>query len=675
MKKLITFTLLTLLLFSPIFQMEAQASDIKGHQMENELQYWIDRNVILVDEKGNYNPRKAVTRGEFASYITRALSLPTSTKYKFKDLNANSTRTIEIQNAAGAGILSGYPDGTFKADDKITRQHMAGMMLKAMRHMELPVQKSNFKFKDSSKISANFVEAVSAAYNLNIISGDHRKDGVYFNPRDNATIAHASAFLFRMIVAANALKPTEPVEPSEPSVPVIPPVVTPDVDPEVFKVSSISGGQVTPTTALYRTYEDALAAYNASSSIKAIVKNNKIIKIKSGKAFSSENPKQYTSLYSNSTFSKEVTYIQKGRELNYIGSSADHVIIELGGITFYAKPAEVDLVPTDLVKGSDSYKVEADGVLYHSTYNNLTKTYGVYSIGPAAPTMGIGKSYTSLDGVHFNEVGSKNTITHYPYFQFQSVRQSTSYSGAELDYFITEALKDRQNTGISRYKDASTKSKLIGLGTYLKSMEQTHRVNALFILATAVHESDYGMSSNAQTKNNIFGIQVFDSSPDKGAIYERPENSINAFITRYANLKYADPLGEHSFGAVPGNKVVGFNVKYASDPNWGSKIAGHMWRIDTILGKKDYKQVNLGHINYTGPVGVNVRTSPDPMSAKIFSYKAKDPGANAAFGYPVVIVDETVGSDGYKWYQVLADSNPPSEFGWIRSDLINRMIQ
>ena len=100
-----------------------------------------------------------------------------------------------------------------------------------------------------------------------------------------------------------------------------------------------------------------------------------------------------------------------------------------------------------------------------------------------------------------------------------------------------------------------TKSKLIGLGNYLKAIEETHRVNALFILATAIHESDYGISENALTKNNIFGIQVFDSSPDKGAMYERPENSINAFINEYMNKNYANPLGGYSYGAVPGNKV------------------------------------------------------------------------------------------------------------------------
>ncbi|WP_318618237.1 S-layer homology domain-containing protein [Sporosarcina sp. YIM B06819] len=668
MKKLVTFTLLTLLLFSPLFQTEAFASDVDKHQMETELNYWIAKGVIKADAKGNYNPNKAVTRGEFASYIARALELPASTKYTFKDLKANSNLTIEIQNAAGAGILSGYPDGTFKPNDKITRQHMAGMMNKALRYLELPVDTTVFKFKDSKKITANFVDAVSASVNLNIIRGDHRKDGVYFNPKDNATIAHASAFLFRMFAAVDKLKPTVPSEPSNPIEPSVP-----GVNPEVYKVSTISNGQLTPTTAEYKTYEDALAAYNASSSVRAIVKNNKVLNIKEGRAFGSENKRQVTTLYRDSTLRNEVTYVQKGREMKYIGSGPDHVIVEVAGATLYARTSEVDLIPTELVTGYDFYEVGQDGLLYHNTYNQIEKVRGVYSIGQAPSAMQAGKKYTSFDGVHFVEMGTKNSVTYYPYFQFQSVRQPTSYSAAELDSYINNMLKDRENTGIARYQGATTLSKLIGLGDYLKSIEETHRVNAMFILATAIHESDYGMSGNAQTKNNIFGIQVFDSTPESGATYLHPMNSIDAFITRYINLNYANPLGAHANGAVPGNKAVGFTMKYASDPNWGAKVAGHMWRIDSFLGQRDYKQANLGRIIYTGPVGVNVRTSPDPLSAKLFSYKHKDPGYNAAFGYPVIIIEETVGSDGYVWYKVLSDANPPSDYGWIRSDLVERV--
>lgn len=666
MKKIVSLTLLTLLMFSSLFMNVAQASDIKGHQMESELNYWIQKGVIKPDAKGNYNPNKAVTRGEFASYLSRALNLPVSNKYTFKDLKANSSLTIEIQNAAGAGILSGYPDGTFRPNDKITRQQMAGMIYKAFRYMDLPVQTIDMKFKDQAKISPNFRDAVSASVNLNIIRGDHQKNGIYFKPQNSATIAHAAAFLFRMNAAAEVLKPETPSEPGQPEVP--------DVDPEVYKVSSISNGQVVPTIALYKTYEDALAVYNASSSIKAIQKNNKVIKMKSGRAFGSQNPKQLTSLYSDKTLRNEVTYIQKGREMKYIGSGPDYVIVEVAGSSYYAKQNEVDLVPSELVTGYDYYVVDNSGILTHYTYDNLSKSYGTYSIGPASSAMGAGK-YTSLDGVHFTNVSSKQVITHYPYFQFQSVRQPSNYTGEELDLYIAEALRERESSGHARYKDLSTKSKLIGLGSYLKEVEQTYNVNAMFILAAAIHESDYGISANAQTKNNLFGIKVFDSTPEAGEVYASPNNSVNAFVTRYINLNYANPLGAHANGAVPGNKAVGFNVKYASDPNWGSKIAGHMWRIDKFLGGRDYKQVQLGRITYDGSTGVNVRTSPDTSSAKLFTYKPKNPGFEAAFGYPLVIVEETTGSDGYVWYKVISDLNPPSDYGWIRSDLVTKINQ
>ena len=52
------------------------------------------------------------------------------------------------------------------------------------------------------------------------------------------------------------------------------------------------------------------------------------------------------------------------------------------------------------------------------------------------------------------------------------------------------------------------------------------------------------------------------------------------------------------------------------------------------LARKITNKADLGRIIYDGPVGVNVRTSPDPLSAKVFTYKQKDPGLNAAFGYP-----------------------------------------
>ena len=59
--------------------------------------------------------------------------------------------------------------------------------------------------------------------------------------------------------------------------------------------------------------------------------------------------------------------------MKYIGSGGDYVIVEFAGSTYYAKHSEVDLVPSELVTGYDYYMVDINGVLTHSTYDNLSK--------------------------------------------------------------------------------------------------------------------------------------------------------------------------------------------------------------------------------------------------------------------------------------------------------------
>ena len=159
-------------------------------------------------------------------------------------------------------------------------------------------------------------------------------------------------------------------------------------------------------------------------------------------------------------------------------------------------------------------------------------------------------------------------------------------------------LEERQATGLPRYAKATTESRLIGMGALLKQVEAEHHVNALFILAASMHEGDYGISPNSIQKNNIFGIKVFDNDPTKGEMYASRDDSVMAFINRYVNLNYAPQTGAYAKGAAPGNKTAGMNVHYASDPFWGSKIAGHMFRMDNRFGKKDFNQAKIAFVSY-----------------------------------------------------------------------------
>ncbi|MBD8035746.1 S-layer homology domain-containing protein [Solibacillus sp. A46] len=662
-KKIIGLALAFVVALSFTTQSTSHANDIKGHQMVNELTYWSNLGVIRPDSKGNYNPNRAVTRGEFASYITRALQLPASSTYTFKDLKAGNELTLDIQAAAGANILSGYPDGTFRPNEKITRQHMAGFLQKALRYSNVPLDGQPLTFKDNNKISNQFKPAVATNVYYNIIRGSHTNKGVFFDPQGNATIGHAAAFLFRMNSTIQNFAVKEDDNNSDQ-------VVTPPApNPNVYYVGKISKGVIDKNPTVYFNYEQAEAALNSSGS-NLILKGDKIIKMSAGIASATATT---VTVYSDQKFTKSLSYATKGSQFKYFGSNDQYAIVQLADTKGYVKIDEVALTPTSLIKGQDFYFVEG-GYLTHRTYNHISQKYNWdYVISEAPAFMQRGTQYYSQDGVNFysDVFLTKKVGTHYPYFQFQSIRQPSNYTAEELDNIIMTLLLERQAIPTSpQYAKAPIESRLIGMGKLLKQVEAQYNVNALFILAASMHEGDYGVSKNALTKNNIFGIKVFDTDPTLGETYASRDDSVMAFINRYVNLNYAPQSGGYAKGAAPGNKTSGMNVHYASDPFWGSKIAGHMYRMDNRFGKKDYKQAKLAFVSYENGHLVNVRTEPSTNSPVHFTYKAKYVGETGVFGYPVAIVEETKGTDGYVWYKILSDNNPPAKHGWVRSDLV-----
>ena len=142
------------------------------------------------------------------------------------------------------------------------------------------------------------------------------------------------------------------------------------------------------------------------------------------------------------------------------------------------------------------------------------------------------------------------------------------------------------NPNIPIYKNAFEKSKLVGIGSYLKKVEEEKKVNALLLLSIAQHESQYGLSDRAQKSNNFFGIGIHDDKPND-IYFTSIEENIDRLIDGYFNKNYISPNARFAHGAVLGKKSLGINVWYASDPYWGAKAAGHWYRIDKAMGGKD----------------------------------------------------------------------------------------
>ncbi len=662
----VMFTLaFTMLLTTKIANAEDDISGI----LELEMREAVERGILLGYGDGKFGQDDDVTRGEFAAFMERALNLPASNG-SFIDVRKDSKLAPSIYAVANAGIMIGGSDNTFNPDALITRAQVALTIKNALNYSEMVLESSRLDFTDANSMSSVTLSSVYNAIHYNIISGYPKVvNGVTtlsYKPELNATRAQAAAFIIRLLNAKESYVPpiVEPAPNPEP----------PPVDSTMYYNATIQFNQTTQKNILvkgqsiYTSYDAAKSAFLNNTNAKAIYKGNEVIQIKKGIAYAKHNTAgSATVIYGDTSLasSKQMTYIQYGRELVLLESTGQYVKVQAGGAIGYAKQSEIEYIPEELITNKDYYTPSSTGILTHYTYNHANNSFGFggYQIGPKPSFMVNLEKYYSQDGVNFYNQNGSLVGKHYPYFQYLSARTKTNYTAEELNLFIT----DRLQTVSKKYATAPTTSKLIGLGAFLKEVESIYNVNALFILSAAMHESDSGMSKNAQTKNNLFGIKVYDSAPEEGLSYPKPEDSIVAFVTRYVNLNYGPPTGPYAKGLAPGNKTSGMNVHYASDPNWGSKIAQYMWRGDTLLGYKD-SGVNAKQLAMTAHNGViNVRSTPEVKTDNLlFTYKAKNLGVNNSFGYPLVIVDETIGTDGYTWFKVLSDQNAPADFGWIR---------
>ena len=434
-----------------------------------------------------------------------------------------------------------------------------------------------------------------------------------------------------------------------------------------YKVASIDANRkLVPGIKSYKTYAEAKNAVADPNQV--VTFGDKIINMSAGLVISSPSTGNYiTIIYEDSNFTKNITYVNAQQEMEYKGSTAEYVKVNLAGTEGYVKNNEVTLLPYQQVEGRNYYSVNSDGELVHSVYNQVGKSTVPYIMGKAPSFLTRENQYYSWDGGVFYNTAGVYVGTAYQYFNYLPARTVSTYTADELDSYINHILAEREalytdnpnSEALARYKDATQISKIKGLGSYLKEAESKYKINAILILAMAMHESDFGMSSKAQDLNNLFGIKVYDSNANAAEKYASPNEAIDALANFYLNAKYINPLGSYPNGAVTGNKSIGFNVKYASDPYWGQKVAGHMYRVDKYLGGKDYGKYQIG---MTNEPDLNVRSQ--PMESILFTYKNSN--------MPVAVLETTTQSNGAIWYKVISDDIDYSE-AYIYSPYVDLM--
>lgn len=182
--------LLSMLLGSvPASSAGAVLSDVEGHWAQDTIQNMVSEGIIGGYPDGSFKPNNNITRAEFATLLVKAFDLAPGSGKVFGD-TADHWAKDAISTANYHGLVSGYSDTAFGPDDPVTREQIAAMIVGATK-VELTGGKS---FADSSQISAWARQSVDKAAAAGLIAG--YADGT-FKPKANATRAEASVILDR----------------------------------------------------------------------------------------------------------------------------------------------------------------------------------------------------------------------------------------------------------------------------------------------------------------------------------------------------------------------------------------------------------------------------------------------------------------------------------------------
>ncbi|MED4882361.1 S-layer homology domain-containing protein [Bacillus smithii] len=199
----------------PAFAADSDFRDVpKSSYAYSDIEKLVERGVVTGYSDGKFHPDEKVTRGQFAGMIARAFNLPKGSSH-FKDVPKSKALYDEISRAASAGIVKGT-GGKFNPDLPVTRADMAVMLDRAMNLKGNFKEKENLKFKD--KIPPYALESVKRMVHYGIIKG---KTNGTFAPSEKADRASSSVLVSRalQVIERNETNPSNPTGPSTPSNP------------------------------------------------------------------------------------------------------------------------------------------------------------------------------------------------------------------------------------------------------------------------------------------------------------------------------------------------------------------------------------------------------------------------------------------------------------------------
>ena len=324
----------------------------------------------------------------------------------------------------------------------------------------------------------------------------------------------------------------------------------------------------------------------------------------------------------------------KNQIVSYVGTTEiDGEIyfkINVNDIEYITNTEELILKNIDTLLAYNHYVVTSGELIYKEAIDPINSNeYTSYNLGAGPDGLSEGVIYYSQDSVNFST-------------SYDSVTSRSTGTKAELSYFQSLPFRSSSDYTAQDYKNylksiGKTNSVYYNSTQAFVDAQELYNVNSLLLFSMANHESAYGTSYYSRTCNNFFGRSAFDSDPDQACIkvgYPTPRDGILAQAI-YLKQEWTSIQDWRYYGGHAGNKSSGMNVKYATDPSWGVKLAAHATNVDKYLGSEERNKYRIYKTNANNVVVYNDASIKNALQTDGYRYYATPSPYNKDIKYTI----------------------------------------
>ena len=180
-------------------------ADLEGHWAAAFVEALVSKDIISGFPDGTFQPATPITRAQYAALMTKTFQLPESNQLdKFKDVKSDFWAAKAIASAGDRGFLKGFPDGTFRPENNLTKIQA---LVSIVNGLNLSGGNPNvlMVYSDRAQIPSYATSAVTVATQKLLVVNYPQPDQL--EPLREITRAEVAVLIYQALVATGQENP------------------------------------------------------------------------------------------------------------------------------------------------------------------------------------------------------------------------------------------------------------------------------------------------------------------------------------------------------------------------------------------------------------------------------------------------------------------------------------